>query len=397
MNIYESFSMAIKNIKANKVRSILTMLGIIIGVAAVIIITGLGNGMENYMREEFSTLGTNTLDVYVWGRGDRKITVEDMQMIVDEKSDYLDKMTPAVSFQGTMKVGSEKMNSTRAEGVSEQHKDIKNYDLTQGRNIQYLDIKNRNSVCLIGSYVNLKYFGGQGLGEKIKMNGRDFTVIGIIAERSDSSEYSSDDCVFVPYSTLLRMMNQRDVDSFTVTFKSDDMAEEAKIALEEGLTEYFKGDSDGFYVQSMAEMLDMMNQMTGTMIMILTLIASISLVVGGIGIMNIMLVSVTERTKEIGIRKALGAKEKYIMNQFVIEAAVTSAFGGVIGILIGYAGSALFTKIISSMNGEALTVCPTFFAVMVSFGISAGIGILFGYMPAKKAARLNPIDALRYD
>ncbi len=396
MNFYESFSMATKNIKANKTRSILTMLGIIIGVAAVIIITGLGNGMEKYMRSEFESMGTNTLSVYIYGRGDKGMDVEDMQDIITN-STYLDKMTPSVSFYGSKKIGSEKIDSTNVTGVSEQYLDISSINLSKGRNIQYMDIKNRNSVCIIGSYINMKYFGGQGLGENVKINGRNFTIVGIMEEQADSSQYSTDDAVIVPYSTILRMNNARDAENFTVTFTDEKHSSEAKQELENGITEYFSGDSDTFYVQSMTELLDAMNRMIKILITILTLIASISLVVGGIGIMNIMLVSVTERTKEIGIRKALGAKERYIMSQFVIEAGVTSAIGGIIGIIIGYIGSAVFTKIIYMLYAEELIVSPTIFAVLVSVGISAGIGVFFGYMPAKKAAKLNPIDALRYD
>ena len=397
MNIYESFSMAMKNIKSSKTRSILTMLGIIIGVAAVIVITGIGNGMEKYMKDQVESMGTNTLSVYVLGRGNQKMTVDDMQVIVDENSEYLDKMTPTISFQGSKKVGTDNLNSTNVTGVSEQFLDIKGLKLTDGRNIQYMDIKNRNSVCIIGSYVNKKYFGGKGLGDSVKLNGRDFTVVGVLEEKAKSEEYSTDDAIYVPYSTVSRMMNIKDVSDFTITFKSEDMSSQAKKALEDSLTEYFNGDSDSFYINSMAELLDMMNQMTNLMITVLTLIAGISLVVGGIGIMNIMLVSVTERTREIGIRKALGAKERYIMSQFVIEAAATSALGGVIGIILGYILCFVVTKVIVIIYAQSFTVIPTFFSVMASFGISAAIGIFFGYMPAKKAARLNPIDALRYD
>ena len=396
MNFYEAFSMAMKNIRSSKTRSILTMLGIIIGVAAVIVITGLGSGMEKYMREQFESMGTDTLSVYIMGRGSQKMTVDDMQKIVDENSEYLDKMTPSVSFQGSKRVGTDDMNSN-VTGVSEDFADINKLDIAQGRTLQYLDVAQRTNVCVVGSFINLKYFGGQALGEKIKLNGRDFTIVGVLEEKADSTEYSADDAIYVPYSTVSRMMNIRDVDSFTITFKDEEMAAEAKTTLENALTEYFNGSSDAFYVQSMSEVLDMMNQSTNMLITILTLIAGISLVVGGIGIMNIMLVSVTERTKEIGIRKALGAKERYIMSQFVIEAAATSALGGIIGIIVGYILSFVASKVIFITLGEPLTVAPTMFAILVSVGISAAIGIFFGYMPAKKAARLNPIDALRYD
>ena len=206
MNIYESFSMAMKNIKSSKTRSILTMLGIIIGVVAVIVITGIGNGMEKYMKDQFASMGTNTLSVYIIGRGNQKMMVEDMQVVVDENSEYLDKMTPTISFQGSKKVGTDNLNSTNVRGVSEQFLEIKDYDLTEGRNIQYMDIKNRNSVCIIGSYVNKKYFGGKGLGDSIKLNGRNFTVIGVLEEKAKSEEYSSDDAVYVPYSTVSRIL-----------------------------------------------------------------------------------------------------------------------------------------------------------------------------------------------
>ena len=163
MNFYEAFSMAMKNIRSSKTRSILTMLGIIIGVAAVIVITGLGSGMEKYMREQFESMGTDTLSVYIMGRGSQKMTVDDMQKIVDENSEYFDKMTPSVSFQGSKRVGTESMNSN-VTGVSEDFADINKLDIAQGRTLQYLDIAQRTNVCVVGSFINLKYFGGQALG-----------------------------------------------------------------------------------------------------------------------------------------------------------------------------------------------------------------------------------------
>ena len=181
-----------------------------------------------------------------------------------------------------------------------------------------------------------------------------------------------------------------------ITVRSEDAVSESKSALEDALFDYF--DSEDFYtVISMSEILSIMTDMIGIMVTVLAGIAAISLVVGGIGIMNIMLVSVTERTREIGIRKSLGAKERYIMEQFVIEAATTSALGGVVGIGFGYVLSSLATKIIAAAMEQSLIVTPTAGAVALAFGISCGIGVLFGYLPAKKAARLNPIDALRYE
>lgn len=396
MNFTESFLMAIKNIKASKTRSILTMLGIIIGVAAVIVITGLGNGMNNYIEDAFQSMGTNSLSVSIMGRGSKTMPVDDMQQIVDDNSDVFGYMSPTLSVNGTVKVGTDTLSSTSPTGVNEQYFDIKDLTAAEGRKLEYIDMVKRTHVCIIGSYVNREYFAGEGLGDYLKINGTKYTIVGILEEKGDGTEYSEDNCIYVPYSTVSRLTGNGIITEYSVTFLDTDNYEAAKTLLEEELTEYFN-DSDAFYIMSLSEMLDEMTQMSNVMITILTLIAGISLLVGGIGIMNIMLVSVTERTREIGIRKALGAKERYIMSQFVIEAAVTSALGGVIGILFGYLLSAIATQIILSLLQESLTVIPSITSVLSSFGISAGIGVFFGYMPAKKAARLNPIDALRYD
>lgn len=396
MNFSESFFMAIKNIKSSKTRSILTMLGIIIGVAAVIVITGLGNGMNNYIEDTFESMGTNSLTVSIMGRGSKSLPVDDMQDIVDENSDVFEYMSPTVTTSGSVKIGTESLDSTTPTGVNEQYFEIKDLNVSDGRGLEYIDILNRTHVCVIGTYINSEYYAGNALGDSIKINGTKYTIVGILEEQGDGTEYSDDNIIYVPYSTVSRLSSNGIISSYTVTFKDTDNAEAAKTLLEDKLTEYFN-DSDAFYVMSLSELLDQMTEMSNVMITILTLIAGISLLVGGIGIMNIMLVSVTERTREIGIRKALGAKERYIMSQFVIEAAVTSALGGVIGILFGYMLCAVATQVVSSLAEESITVIPSFISVLSSFGISAGIGVFFGYMPAKKAARLNPIDALRYD
>ncbi len=397
MNFAQCFSLAIKNIAANKTRSILTMLGIIIGVAAVIVITGLGNGMDIYMRESFESMGTNSFSIYVYGRGDKYLTADDMQEIVDDNQDLLDKASPELSGSpGTIKIGTSTLSATQVAGVNEQYFDIKGVKVDKGRNIQYIDCEKRMQVCVIGTYINQSFFAGRGIGESIKIAGSDYKVIGIMEKKGDGSEYSADNCIFLPYSTVSRLSGKGNIDSFAVSFKDSDKAADAKKLIEDKLTEYF-GSSDAFYVSSISEYLEEFTRMSNIMVTILTLIAGISLVVGGIGIMNIMLVSVTERTKEIGIRKALGAKERYILAQFVIEAGVTSALGGLIGIALGYLLSAAASQVIVRMFQQQMRVQPSINSVLLSFGISAGIGVFFGFMPAKKAAKLNPIDALRYD
>ena len=204
-------------------------------------------------------------------------------------------------------------------------------------------------------------------------------------------------CIRDSYTTALRVSKTSTASSYAVTVTSEDNISEAKTVLENGLQELLNSD-EGYMVTSMSEMLDMMTSMVNMVVTILTAIAAISLLVGGIGIMNIMMVSVTERTREIGIRKALGAKERVILGLFVTEAATTSALGGVLGIGLGYLLSALANRILPLvMSDMEMTVSPSLGSVAVAFGISVGIGVLFGYLPAKRAARLNPIEALRYD
>ena len=395
MNILESLSLAVKNIVSSKTRTLLTMLGIIIGVAAVIVIVGLGNGLEGYVSDSFSSMGTNTLTVMVLSRGStRTMEVEDVYGIVAENSQYLDLCSPTASLSGSVKVGADTTSSSVI-GVSEDYFSIQGYEVSRGRGLQYSDIATRTKVCVVGAYLDQAYFGGNAVGQTLRVGGQSLTIVGVLEQQADElEEGGADDCLFLPYSTASRISGR--VSSYVVTVPDEDLLSESKAALEDALYDFF--ESDDFYtVTSMSEMLETMTSMINLLVLVLAGIAAISLVVGGIGIMNIMLVSVTERTREIGIRKSLGAKERYIMQQFVIEAACTSALGGIIGILIGYGLSAAATRVVTSLMEATLTVSPIAGAVALAFGISVGIGILFGYLPAKKAAALNPIDALHYD
>ena len=398
MSLLETFQLSLRNIWGSKMRSFLTMLGIIIGVCAVIVIVGLGNGMQGYIEDSFDELGTDSLTVMIMGRGSsRSVSEDEMYQMVEDNSDVLKQLSPSVTVSFPLKIGSDTVTSTSVTGVSEDYFSMKGYDITQGRGLQYTDMRNREKVCVVGQYLNMAYYGGSAVGQTLKVGQNTLTIVGVLAaEGSDLEEGGADDCVYLPYSTASRISSAGTISSYVVTVWDKDRISEAKLLVENQLYSIFE-DDDAYNVISMSEMLDTMNAMVNVIIYILAAIAAISLVVGGIGIMNIMLVSVTERTKEIGIRKALGAKEGAIMRQFVIEAATTSALGGVLGILAGFGLSSVATVVIDNVLGEALTVSPSAGAVLLAFGVSTGIGIAFGYLLAQKAANLNPIDALRYD
>ncbi|MDW7662116.1 MAG: ABC transporter permease [Bacillota bacterium] len=398
MNLFKSFQMAISNIWSRKVRSLLTMLGIIIGVVAVIVIVGLGNGLENYMVDSFKSMGTDLLTVNVVGRGSaRTVSTEEMYELVEDYPEYLTSVSPQVSLGGKVKIGNETLDYTSVTGTGEDYMVMKKFTLESGRYISYVDIDRRNSVAVVGAYINNEWFRGEALGKTLRINGQLYEIVGVLsAETDEIEEGGGDDAIYIPYTVAAKSAGIRNISSYTFGIANEDLVKESKQIIDDKLYDVF-GDQDAYRIISLTELLSMMSSMVDIMITILAAIAGISLVVGGIGIMNIMLVSVSERTREIGIRKALGAKRHHILQQFVIEAATTSAIGGLIGIGLGYALSDLASRIIVVALEEEIVVAASASAAFGAFAISAAIGILFGYLPARKAARLNPIDALRYE
>ena len=375
-------------------RSFLTMLGIIIGVASVIILVSIVNGYMSSVVESFSSMGVNRISVRLTNLSSRSVDVDEMYSFYDEHKDLFAQMSPSVSVSAVVKKGEDSLDYTSVGGYSEEYLDIMGYELEPGRNISYADIAARNKVCVVGYYVASEVFVGpqEALNQTVKVNGYAFTIVGV-AERQDEDELEeggTDDFLWMPYSIATKLSRSADITSYTFATITTDNTDTCKTEIENYLYEVYK-DEDLYDVTANSELLDSLNEQIAMMSGMLGGIAGISLLVAGVGVMNIMLVSVTERTREIGIRKSLGAKRGTIMQQFVIEAAVTSSIGGIIGIILG----AIVTQVAGNLI--SITATPTPVAVIISFSVSVGIGLIFGYMPANRAAKLNPIDALRSD
>ena len=394
MGIGKCFSMALASITSSKMRSFLTMLGIIIGIMAVIVLVSLMNGLTGQVTDTFQEMGTTSINVSIMSRATTKrLDPEDAFAFAEENSQYIASVSPTVNFNAELKVNGSDDTTTASSaiGVAETYADMKQLVVDQGRFLQYVDVDRQQRVCVIGTYEANDLFGGAAVGQQLKINGQLFKVVGVLEEKEDSTSGSADDCIYIPYTTAAKKLNGSDViGSYLFTAVDEDSVPTASTLLENLLQKKI-GDDDYYKVIDMLSMIDSMTDMMDTMKSVLVAIAGISLLVGGIGIMNIMLVSVTERTREIGIRKSLGARQIHIMTQFVIEAGTISCIGGIIGIILGVAFSAVGGKLLD------INASPSVGAIIISFTISAGIGVAFGFLPAKKAAKLNPIDALRYD
>ena len=413
MNVTQSFKLALKSLRTSKMRAFLTMLGIVIGVGAVIIIISLGNGLTGMVEQQVDKVGINQIYAYSWGRGDgttMNLDAQQMYDLIDSHPDVFSGVTPWVSGGTGVRQGSLEFEKTKIYGVSEAMyradtgTTLDGDTLARGRYLQYVDVSRRQNVCVIGAYLEQEAFRGDALGKTLTIGGVPYTVVGVMAqELEELREGGSDDVVYIPYENAMEMSGSRTVTLYQVMAVSRDTVAEGKALLQNMLWTFYQ-DEDAYYIETMLDQVNMINAMMGVAMLVLVAIAAISLLVGGIGIMNIMLVSVTERTREIGIRKSLGARRRDIRRQFIIEAGTTSAMGGIIGILFGCLvatgiGSVLGGMLVAQLGTSGITfnATPSLGAILISFGVIVGIGVLFGYLPANKAAKLNPIDALRYE
>lgn len=392
MGFIQAYKMAIKSILSNKVRSFLTMLGVIIGVGSVISAVAFAQGSTKGITDRIQGLGTNLIQISITGRNsNRNVSYNDLKDFADANSDSISALAPQISASMTVKVGT-KSRSTSIIGTSPEYELIKSLPVQSGRFILSLDVDFMQKVAVIGTAVVNDVFDGQNpVGQKIKINGEIFKVVGLLQQKADGQDQSDDDQVIIPVTVAQRLGRTAAIRNFSVQAATPEVVNAVMTKLTDFLTNIYK-DTRTFRVFNQAQMLSTLSDVTGMLMVILGGIAAISLIVGGIGIMNIMLVSVTERTREIGIRKAIGAKRRNIMVQFLIEAIMVTGIGGIIGVTTGLG-------VIKFIIGGFKITTPVYSIqwILVSFGISLVTGVVFGLFPAYKAARLNPIEALRFE
>ncbi len=397
MNLVESFRIALRALGANKVRSALTMLGVIIGVAAVILLVAIGTGVQDEITGSIEGLGSNLLFVFAGnfedgGGGPGGGGMSTRQFSVDE-ADLLQRrlgpehvVVPVVQGPITLRVGNRTMRSTTA-AANENADQVFSAQYADGRGYRRSEVAAAARVVVIGASVRDRLFPNQNpVGESMSINGQRFTVIGHVTAQGGSLTGDQDNQVYMPYTAAQRLLGTTDIGLIAIKAGSPDQVEAVQRQVGQLLRPRF---GDEFSVFSQEQTLGIFQQILGTLTFMLAGIAGISLLVGGIGIMNIMLVSVSERTREIGIRKAVGARTYDIMSQFVIEAVMLSVLGGMAGIGLGAIGAAVLQQWVPTE--------VTLWAVALAFGFSAAVGIFFGVYPAFKASRLDPIEALRYE
>nr|WP_170312159.1 ABC transporter permease [Paenibacillus sacheonensis] len=382
--------MAAKSILANKMRSLLTMLGIIIGVAAVIALVGVGQGTTKQVTDQVESLGTNLLTVSITGRGS-KTTLDYKEAEDITSTEDIEFAAPYNQQNATVKNGSES-TSVSVVGSTADYLDVKDYSVAEGRFVAQIDLDYYQKIAVLGSTTATDLFGTEdAVGKTFLINGVRYKVVGVLATKGSSLTGSNDEIVIIPITTSERLFKSKGVKSINVQVADADKMDTVMTELETALSKKFRGDTNSYRVFNQQDLLDSFSSISDTLSLALGGVAAISLLVGGIGIMNIMLVSVTERTREIGIRKAIGAKKKDILTQFLIEAIALSGLGGVLGVGIGLGTAQLLQKFAD------MTVVVSIPIMGLAFGFSVFIGVVFGLFPANKASSLRPIEALRFE
>ena len=408
MNFDEGFRLAWQTVKANKLRSFLTALGIIIGVMAVIGMMSIISALDVYMRKALSEVSGNVFWVQKYpavqmGRLDKKyrnrpdITFDDVERLQEVATRYVDRMSPEVAIWGKPVKFEDKATPPNVVvfGGDENWSNVNSNFIDEGRFITDNDVLHNRQVVVIGKEIQEKLFPfTYPVGKYVKIGNKRFQVIGLLEEKGQVFGESQDNRVVIPYTTFLKIYGQFRSVSIGVLAKDEKVIIQAMDEVESKLRTIRKvapGDETNFEIITQDSIMDTLKNLTGFVFIAAVIICGISLVVGGIGIMNIMLVAVTERTREIGIRKAVGAKKFHIMQQFLIEAVGICLFGGIIGVILGV--------IIGLLIAAALKLAPTIpiWSIFLGLGFSVAVGLIFGVYPAMKAAKLDPIDALRYE
>lgn len=386
MKILNIIKMAFKNIKSNKLRSALTMLGLIIGIASVIVLVGIGTGATSSVTDSVQSLGTDILTLSI-NSSDSSLAYEDVDELLEIEN--IAEVAPYKSISATASRST--VTSARASIIAsnDNYLEITNIDLAKGRRISLIDIENSSKVCILGNEIAENLFSlVEPVGQTIKLDGDSYTVIGVLTEQGSSMGNNVDSMILIPLSTAKYFDEDTSISSVYVKVEDEGKIDKTESLIGNYIREKLSISSDYYSVSSQTSMLDAMDDITKTLTLLLGGIASISLIVGGIGVMNVMLVSVTERTKEIGIRKSLGARKRDILIQFLIEALVLSLLGGLIGVALGLV-------IGNAAENFGMTFVASMSIVLIAFCSSAAIGLIFGIFPAYRAACLKPIDALR--
>jgi len=390
MKVLQCLKMAMSAILANKMRSFLTMLGIIIGVLSVTVLVAIGQGSTSDITSRITSLGTNLITVRNNARRIVQLDLDDIESLRGVGG--VNQVAPLISSSLTCKAGINTYDTT-VYGTTEGYNSIRNYTLSSGRFITASDVENRSSVCVIGVEVADELFAQRDvINETVRIDGRAYTVVGLFTEMGDSEGTSLDSMVFIPFTIAQRTFRNTTISTFYASADSDSDADidRAVETLEAFMYEKTQ-DEDYYTVTSQSQLLETMSEVANTLSLLLAGIAGISLLVGGIGIMNIMLVSVSERTREIGIRKAIGAQKMDIMLQFLIEAVSISLMGGLIGLGLGYF---VVNVVAPAIN---VTMVMSSGVALLSVVFSVLVGVIFGSYPANMAASLLPIEALRYE